>query len=447
MQILNQEFLILGISKSGYSVSDYILSHGGKCFFYEENSNQKIEDSISKITELGGVRVNKEECFNLLERINVLIISPGVPINHEIAVYAKQKGVKIIGELEFGFLCFMPLIIGVTGTNGKTTTVSLIDSILNSKKINHQLVGNIGVPITSKIDEINRNTVVVTEISSFQLESVSSFCPHVACVLNITPDHLERHFSMDNYIFLKKRIFKNQTKSEYTVLNYDDDIVRNFERETKANVVFVSIKEKVNGGYIEDGFFCFNNEKIMPIENLKIKGNHNLYDALFSIVVCKIIGIDNDSIKEGISSFNGVKHRIEYIGINNGVKYYDDSKATNTSSTINALETILEPKILILGGSEKGEEYNELFVKIKESNVKHVILTGASRYNMLNVASELGLREVTVTSDYINAFKIATLIAESGDTVLLSPACASFDAFKNYEERGDKFKEITGAKI
>lgn len=443
MYIKTQKFLVLGVSKSGYAVAKTVLEKGGTCYVYEELKSPKIDRSINELTALGAIRVKSANVDEFLQKTDVLVISPGVPINHDMAVKAKKLGKRIIGELEFGVLQFAPVMIAVTGTNGKTTTVTMIDAILKEQEIKSNLVGNVGIPITAKVSELESDSVCVAEVSSFQLESVFSFCPHISCVLNVAPDHLERHYTMENYVFLKKRIFKNQRESEYCVLNYDDEAVRSFYSEVRAKVVWVSLKERVEGAHRQDGKLYYNSEFIMNEQDLKLKGEHNVCDALFAIAAAKLMNVDNERIISALKNFKGVKHRIEFICEKNGVEFYNDSKATNTASTISAIETMRTPTVLILGGSEKGESYDSLFLKIKESPIKHVVLTGASRYNMLDSAGRIGYANLTVTPDFKHAVRIANLISEKGDSVLLSPACASFDSFTGYEERGDAFiKEV-----
>lgn len=442
MYIKNQVFLVLGISKSGFSAADYILKNGGKCFLYEQLKSSSIEEKISSLVALGGVVVSDEQIDQVIEEIDVLIISPGIPINHEVAVKSKRKDKRIMGELEFGYLCNLPTIIGVTGTNGKTTTCTMIESILSEWTKKCFLVGNVGVPVTSKASEIDRESYCVTEVSSFQLESAYSFCPHVSCVLNVAPDHLERHYSMENYVFLKKRIFKNQRESEYSVLNYDDSIVKTFYNECRAKVLWVSCKEKVNGAYTLDGNLHYKDDLIMKEADLAMRGAHNVYNALFAIAVCKLLNVPNKIIEKSLKSIKGIKHRIEYIKTINGVNYYNDSKATNVASTLTAISSMQSPTVLILGGSDKGENYDSLFERIRNSQIKHVILTGATRYAMLDSANKKGCLEVTITPDLEFAIKIANMISSKGDNVLLSPACASFDKFNSYEERGEKFTQL-----
>ncbi len=442
MDIRTQTFLVLGVSKSGYAAAEYILKRGGRCYFYEQLRSPKIDVASQKIIELGGLRVGDENVNEILSIIDVLLLSPGVPINHQVAVTAKQLGKRIIGELEFGWLQFLPTTVAITGTNGKTTTATLIDAILNETERKSCLTGNVGTPLTLKVNEKSNDKVFVVEVSSFQLESVNAFCPHVSCVLNISPDHLERHYTMDNYVYLKKRIYKNQRESEYTVLNYDDEVVRGVYPEVKAKVVWVSLSQRVDGAYRENGkLYCFG-EYIIDEDKLKLKGDHNVYDTLFAIVVARLLGVSVEIIQKSLAEFKGVKHRMETVCVKNGVTYYNDSKATNTASTISALEVVGGNTVLILGGSEKGEDYVVLFEKIKQLQLKQVVITGASRFNMLEAAGKVGFFETTVTAQFDNAVKIASFMACDGESVLLSPACASFDSFSGYEERGERFIKL-----
>ncbi len=444
MDIRTQTILILGVSRSGYSAGKYILANGGRCFLYEEQKSKKISEAIEELVSLGAKISPIPIDDDTLKKIDVVVISPGVPINHELAIKAKTLGKRIIGELEFAFMQKIPTTVAVTGTNGKTTTVSLIDAILKNSNRKSILIGNIGVPVSSKIDEMDKDTVCITEVSSFQLEGVSAFCPHIACVLNIAPDHLERHYDMQTYIFLKKRILKNQRESEYSVLNYDDKEVRAMFTENKAKIIWVSLTERVIGAYVKEDKIYFNDEPIMQVKELALDGEHNLYNALFSIAVAKLLGVENEIIVSALKEFKGVAHRVELIKEVNGVKYFNDSKSTNTASTITAIRTMKVPTVLILGGSEKGESYDKLFEEIKNSKISHVVLTGASRLNMWNSAVKSGYERVTITTDFCTAVKISALISKEGENVLLSPACASFDAFNNYEERGEVFRKTVG---
>ncbi len=441
MYVKNQIFLVLGVSKSGTSATKNILSRGGKCYIYEQLKSEKVQNSIEELLSLGAEFVRDEQVEQVLNRVDVVIISPGIAINHKVAVRAKQLNKRIIGELEFGYQLFIPPMVAVTGTNGKTTTVSFIDAIFNQAKLNCSLCGNVGVPITSKLND-GLDRVLVVEVSSFQLESISEFKPHISCFLNFSADHLERHYSMDNYLYLKKRIFKNQTESEFAVLNYDDTTIRELANEIRAKCLFISLNEIVDGAYMQGQSIYFNGEKIMDVCDLTLTGEHNIYNALFAICVSKLMGIDTECIRKALMNFKGVRHRIELIAKINGISFYNDSKATNTASTISAIKSMKNETMLILGGSEKGEDYTLLFNEISSSNVVHTVITGASGLNMVKACEQVGYKNYTYTLDFANAVHVAKMFAKNGQNVLLSPACASFDKFKNYEERGDAFVQL-----
>ncbi len=442
MYIKSQTFLVLGVSQSGFAAADYILDNGGRCFLVEELDIPKTKKAIADLREKGAIHLSREEALNRLAEIDVVVISPGIPINYDVAVQAKKLGKRIVGELEFGFLQFSPLTIGITGTNGKTTTVSLIDHVLKAAGMNSKAVGNIGVPISSQISNFENGTVFVAEVSSFQLETVNFFCPHIACVLNISPDHLDRHYTMENYIYLKKRILSSLRESEYAVLNFDDQTVRDFRTETRAKLIWVSLKEKVDGCYIEEGKIFYKQEYITDIDKLSLGGEHNIYNAMFAVAVGKLCGISTKDIALALGNFKGVANRMELIAERSGVKYINDSKATNTASCITAIKSLRNPTVLILGGSEKGETYDKLFEAVKEAPIKQVVLTGASRFNMLESAGRANVNDISLTGNFEFAVKIASMFADSGDIVLLSPACASFDNFSNFEERGQVFKRV-----
>ena len=447
MYITNMKFLILGVSRSGSSAGNYILDNGGKCYLYEEVENEKINQNIDELIKKGAKRIDNNEISDVMEIIEALIISPGVPINHPVAVLAKELNKKILGELEFAYQCLTPPVVAVTGTNGKTTTVSMIDKILQEANLKHVTVGNIGEPFTRKLDEINNKTICLTEVSSFQLEAVNKFSPLISCVLNITPDHLERHYSMENYIFLKKRIFKNQTSCDYLIINSDDEIVSKFANETDAKIINVSVNGEVDGAYRKEGKLFYFNQFIMEEKELIVRGNHNVYDALFAIAVSKILGVNNTVISNALANFKGIKYRIQLVSEVGGVKYYNDSKSTNTSSTITAIECMDSPTVLILGGSDKGENYKNLFSKIKESSIKHVIITGETRFKMCKDALDVGYTNFTLTDNFYLTIDIAKKISMPGDSVLFSPGCASYDKFKNFEERGEAFNNAVNSQI
>lgn len=435
-----QIFFVLGLSRSGRAAAEFLLDNGASVYIYDDLSGDRIEQNIKELEQMGALRVMESDLEKMPERCNALVLSPGVPIDHPLAIAFKRKGRAVLGETELAVRNMRCPIIAVTGTNGKTTTVSMLAQVLKKGGIAAEACGNIGTPLIEFCQE--EMDVAVAEISSFQLETLNSICPHVAMVLNITEDHLNRHYSMENYVFLKSKLLKNLTETEYAVLNYDDPIVRAFAEKTKAKVLFFSLKERVKGAYYENGDLYFGKERILSSEDLPIGGLHNVQNALAVIIAAKIMGIKTEDIVAALTEFKGVKHRLEQIAKIGGVTYVDDSKGTNVDATKKAIEGMREETILLLGGKNKGYEYANLFSTLKNSKVIHTVLYGENRYALLKSARENGFESVSLCENFELAVRIASLKAQSGQTVLLSPASASFDEFANYEERGDKFVEI-----
>ena len=436
-----QVYFVLGLSRSGRSATEFLLSRKATVYIYDDLSSERIEQTISTLVQQGAKRVNREQLSQMPDICDALVLSPGIPIDNPIAVAFKRKGRAVMGETELAVRRMRCPIIAVTGTNGKTTTVSLITDILTRGGYKATSCGNIGQPMTGFCD-LDENEIAVAEISSFQLETLNSICPHIAVALNVTEDHLNRHYNMENYVFLKRKLFKNCTETEYAVLNYDDTTVRSFAEKTKARIVWFSLRERVNGAFFENGALWFANEKIIDARDLFAGGLHTIQNALASIAVAKIMGVKTQMIIDTLTSFKGIKHRLEEVGKVNGVTYIDDSKGTNVDATLKAIETMKENTVLLLGGKNKGYDYQSLFTALKNSKIKHAVLYGENRYELLKSARGNGFENITVCKDFEFAVLVASLKAKKGETVLLSPASASFDAFTSYEERGDKFVEI-----
>ena len=439
MYLKQDKFIVVGISKSGISSARFLLSKGAKCYVYDDSENPKVIEDCKRLEDEGAIWVNKKEVFDLLPEIDVVVLSPGVAIDHDLPVRAKKMNKRIIGELELAYLFCKTPIIAVTGTNGKTTTCTMIDTVLKSAGLNSILCGNIGTPFVSRVDGEREDSFFVVETSSFQLETVSAFCPHVAVITNVTPDHLSRHYNMENYLYVKSRILKNLQESEYAVLCYDDPLVQKLGEKTKAKVIYFSVKTKVNGCYLEGGKIYFKGKEIASVQDLPISGEHNILNFLATACVAFAIGLSCDDVIQGIKDFKGVKHRIQHVATKQGVDYVNDSKATNIDATCKAIDAISKPTVLILGGKDKGIAFDSLFEKIKSSRVKCVILTGESRYKLLDGALKSNYHNVSMVSDFYTAIDLAKLIATDGDCVLLSPACSSFDSFSDFEHRGDEF--------
>lgn len=439
MLFQTQTFLVAGLSRSGISAADYLLDRGAKVYLFDDVEEEHVKDAALALKARGASILKREELTDYSERCDVLVLSPGIPVDHPLPVAFRRLGKRIIGEAELGALALRCPVVAITGTNGKTTTVTMLEQILNATGKKSVACGNVGKPITSAIGELGEDGIAVAEISSFQLETLYSLRPHIAVVLNITEDHLNRHYNMENYVYLKSRILKNCAESEYCVLNYDDPTVRGFSEKTKAKPVYFSVRERVEGAYIQDGSLCYYGERVLAVQDLPLSGEHNLANALAAIACAKIMGAETSAIAGALKNFRGVSHRIQRLGEVNGVNFIDDSKATNVDSAIKAVESVKGETILLLGGKDKGYSYETLFETIKSSGVVHCVLYGENAFKILNAALKKGYTMVTLCRPFDMAVRVAYLTAKKGQNVLLSPASASFDAFKSYEERGDRF--------
>lgn len=441
MYLKRQAFLVLGLSKSGRAAAEFLLSEKAITYIYDDMNSDRVEQVSVALEKQGAKRVAKEDLPGLVERCDALVLSPGIPIDHPLAVAFKRSHRAVIGEAELAARFMRCPMIAVTGTNGKTTTVSLLTETLCKGGFSAQACGNIGSPMIDYC-HLTGESVAVAEISSFQLETLQSIRPHIAMVLNITEDHLNRHYNMENYIFLKSRLLKNCAETEYAVLNYDDPIVRGFAEKTKAQVLYFSVKERVNGAYYEGGALYFGKEKILSVSDLPIGGLHNVQNALAVIIAAKIMGVKNEDIASALTTFKGIKHRVELVATVDGVAYINDSKGTNVDATLKAVEAMKADTVLLLGGKNKGYEYEKLFSALAGSRVVHAVLYGENRFNLLKSARACNYEAVTLCDTFDFAVRVAVLKAKAGQNVLLSPASASFDEFANYEERGETFVAI-----
>ncbi len=437
-------FLIVGMKKSGLSVSKLLLEKGAKVYVYDDAKISQSQENINEIVSLGGLSVI--DALKTLEIVDVVVLSPGVPVDNEIAVKARVLKKRIIGEIELASYFITSPLVAVTGTNGKTTVCSMLSHLLTTANQDNLLLGNVGTPLSSMVSEFADDTIGVVEVSSFQLETIARFTPHIACILNVTPDHLDRHYNMENYLFLKRKLIMNLRESEYAVLNYDDENVKDSASKTRGKVIWFSKDNKVADCFIEDGIIYYQGEVVLKVSDVSLEGVHNLSNILAVICISRLLGINCEEIKKGIMTFKGVKHRIQQVEEIDGVTFYNDSKSTNPDSCIKAVETMTSPTILIIGGYDKGFNYDETFNLIKENgNVKQVVITGNSANKMYNSAIKAGYDNVSVVRDFTLAIKVAKDLAKNGYSVLFSPATSSFDLFSGYEERGDKFIEIVNS--
>lgn len=443
MYFKNQRFLVAGMSKSGESGADFLIERGADVYVYDDVVSEAVSAVMAGLEERGAQIVSPDELNDCVKKCDILVLSPGIPIDHPLPVAFRRAGKSIIGEEELAAMFLRATAVAVTGTNGKTTTVSMLDAILKAAGHSSVACGNIGNPLIKEVDKLSYDDYAVIEVSSFQLETLSSLRPHIAVITNITEDHLNRHYNMENYVFLKSKILRNLRESEYAVLNYDDETVRGLASNTKARTVFFSAERKLDGGaYYENGTLYFAGEKYFGVEEMTVSGIHNVYNALACIAVCRVLGIDKKSVVQAICSFKGVKHRIEKIKEVNGVTYVDDSKGTNVDAAIRAVESMNCPTVLLLGGKDKGYDYSPLFTALLKSKVTHAVIYGENRFKMLNAAIKTGFVSFSLCAEFETAVKLAQFIAKPGQCVLLSPASSSFDSFSNYEERGEAFKKL-----
>lgn len=442
MYFKGQKFLIAGMSVSGESSARFLLERGADVFVYDDIVSDNISKVYDELQALGAHVVTAENLDAAAYKCDILVLSPGIPIDTALPVAFRKQNKLIIGEEELAAMFLRATSVAVTGTNGKTTTLSMLNQMISACGERCVACGNNGNPLIKEVENLTFKDFAVIEISSFQLETLTSLRPHVAVITNVTEDHLNRHYNMENYIFLKSKILRNLRESEFAVLNYDDPIVRGFAKNTKAKVVYFSIQSRVDGAYYENGSVYFNGERYFDINDMALGGVHNIYNALACVAVAGIMGFDRRRAGEALCAFKGVSHRIEKVREVNGVTYIDDSKGTNVDATIKAAQAMNSPTVLLLGGKDKGDDYVPLFTGLSSTPVVHAIIYGENRFKMLNAAIKAGFVSFSLCAEFETAVKLAQFTAKPGQCVLLSPASSSFDSFANYEERGDAFKQL-----
>lgn len=447
MDLKNKNVLLVGLAKTGVSTIKKLNKLGANIIVNDIKPKEKLEGIIEEIDNLDNIEYVLGKHLENIENIDLTIVSPGVPLDLPFIEKIKSEGIKIIGEVELAYkLSKNSTFIGITGTNGKTTTTSLVGEMFKKANKDTYIVGNIGNPVIDTVDLTDENSYLVTELSSFQLESIEDFKPKVSTIINITEDHLNRHHTMENYINAKARVFKNQDKTDFTILNYDDSIVRDLGKNSNGNVLYFSIKEEVKqGAYLDK-----NNNIVIKVDGkelvlmnkseLSLPGNHNLENAMSAILMAYVLNIDTDVIIDTLRTFKGVEHRLEFVTNKDGIMFVNDSKGTNPDSTIKAITSYEKPIVLIAGGYEKQSDFTEM-IEYATKNVKALVLLGQTADKISTTAKEHGINNISKVEDMEAAVKKAYEIAESGDVVLLSPACASWDMYPNFEARGLDFKE------
>lgn len=428
MNILTKNFLVYGTGLSGTSSVSFLLSRGAKNVYVYD------DDEENKQYLRGTTRLHSLKDISSLD-IECVVLSPGIEVigNKNIELF-EQNNISYLSEFSLGFMYANGKKICITGTNGKTTTVNLIYEMCKTKYKNVFLCGNTNIPITKVANMTTKDSIVICEVSSFALETAKDVKPDICSILNITNDHITRHKSFENYKQVKQKITSLQDNFCYFVCNEDFDII------TNAKICTYSLKNKTNGAYLNNNYVCYNNKKIINKKNIKLIGEKNLENILCATSIAKLLKIKNSKIKKVLKNFNGLKHRLEVVLVEDNITYIDDSKATNPDSTICALDSFTKDIILLLGGSDKGYSYDEIFTKC--SHVKQIVTFGEMSEKIKLCAIANKFEEVISFKTLKEATLHARSIARSGDIVLLSPACASFDEFKSYAERGDEFAKI-----
>ncbi|MEO8664871.1 MAG: UDP-N-acetylmuramoyl-L-alanine--D-glutamate ligase [Ignavibacteria bacterium] len=449
--ITNSSFTILGAGRSGIAAAKLLKRNGAKVFLSDSTEKSKLkyfDESILKEEEIEfELGKHSEKIFDN----EIFITSPGISPGSEVLVKAGKLGIKIYSEIEAAYwFCRCP-VIAITGTNGKTTTSVLTGEIFRNAGFDVRVCGNVGLAFSEVVSELREDSIAVLEVSSFQLNYIEEFRPNVAVVLNITPDHIDWHGSFDNYLKAKLELTKNQSSEDLAIINYDDEVLRKSIENLNAKKAFFSLKNDLikeniaTGSFPEKGEIIYFDkeknieEKIMETREISIRGNHNLYNSLAAIISARAFDIKKELIGETLKEFKGVEHRIEFVREIAGIKFYNDSKATNIDSLIVALESFDGDLILILGGRESGNDYSRSDKPVKDK-VKEIIAIGETRDKIYDHFK--GYKKVTKVNSMEEAVIKAFEISSGKDSVLLSPACKSFDMFDSYEHRGKEFKKF-----
>lgn len=448
MDLKNRKVLVVGLATTGVPLVKVLRKLGAKVLITDTKSPEDLKQTTEELNLTSKEMLLGHQIKNLEEAGSpeLIVLSPGVPMEIPLVLEAKRADIEVIGEIELAYRLMKGKLIAITGTNGKTTTTALTGEIFKREKPRTHVVGNIGVPMISKVLESTEDDYFITEVSSFQLESIKEFKPDVATILNLTPDHLNRHKTMENYARCKMNIFMNQGPGEIAIINYDDEFLRNVTLNLSSRIVYFSRMETLEQGvFIKDGKIIIkeNNRELEIIgkDQLIILGEHNVENALAATALAWSMGLEIDNIRDGLINFPGVEHRMEVCGEVNGITFINDSKGTNPDASIKAVEAVNAPIILLAGGMDKGSDFKELIDHFP-GKVKYLILYGETAKVIEKTAHQNNFRNTKIVQDLEEAVESSFKLGEKGDVILLSPACASWDMYSSYEKRGAHFKEL-----
>ena len=446
MDFSGKRVLVVGLGKSGVASALFIKERGARVTVSDAKPEEQLRNEIPVLLDHGIAVETGGHGERTFRGQDLIVVSPGVPVDAPLLVQARAVGEPVIGEIELAAQFLHGPVAAITGSNGKTTTTSLAGEVLTGGGLPTLVGGNIGTPAISLVSHANPNTWIVLEVSSFQLETIATFRPHIAVILNVTPDHLDRHRTFQAYVDAKARIFENQQSTDFAVLNKDDTTCEALADRVRANLFWFSRKREVKqGAWVHDGRIWFRDSKsqeIMLVSEIPLKGAHNVENVLAGVCIGLLAGAKPNEIRQAIRSFKAVEHRLEFVAKIQGVDYYNDSKATNVDATIKALESFPANIHLILGGKDKGSDYTVLNDLLRQ-RVKRVYTIGAAA---AKIESQIqNSAEITHAETLETAVQLASKNAKPNDVVLLAPACASFDQFENYEHRGRVFKEVVNS--
>ena len=445
----NQKVLVFGSGISGIGSAQLLEKVGREVILYDGNAaldREALKKQLGENTKAEIILGDLAE--DVMKTLDLVVMSPGVPTDLPIVNQMREMGIPIWGEIELAYTYGKGDVLAITGTNGKTTTTALLGEIMKSFKERVYVVGNIGNPYTMAALDMTENSVAVAEVSSFQLETIHEFRPCVSAILNITPDHLNRHHTMEAYIAAKEDVAKNQTEEHTCVLNYEDEVLRKFGDNVKAKVLYFSSQHKLDKGiYLDNGNIVYKDgeeQVLCHVDELQLLGTHNYENVMAASAMAIAYGVPMDVIREVVKAFAGVAHRIEFVCEKGGVAYYNDSKGTNPDAAMKGIQAMNRKTLLIGGGYDKDSEYEE-WIEAFDGKVKYLVLLGQTREKIADAARRMGFENIIMVDSLEEAVSTCAKLAEPGEAVLLSPACASWGMFKHYEERGDKFKELVNA--
>ncbi|MDO5095790.1 MAG: UDP-N-acetylmuramoyl-L-alanine--D-glutamate ligase [Peptostreptococcaceae bacterium] len=447
MDLTNKTVMVIGLGKSGFDLVAFLNQKAKKTIAFDSNASVREHyehEGLDKVEFHFGSNPTGEE------EIDLAVISPGIPLELDFVQRLKSRHVEIIGEVELAYRSTKGVFVGITGTNGKTTTTALVGELFKNAGFDTRVVGNIGKPIISEVSDSNEKTVFVTELSSFQLETIRDFRSHLATIINLTEDHLNRHKTMENYAEIKSRIFENQEPDDFAIVNLDDEYGISLAQRSKGKKFYTSVHEEPKKEfspalYIKEGKIFYRDQEteqvLIETREIFLKGNHNYENVLIASAMAICYGIELSVITDTLRAFRGVAHRLEWVKDINGIHFVNDSKGTNPDASVKALEAIEKNILLIAGGMDKYSVFDD-FIQAFANRVKSAILLGETKNKLAETMIRFGFSEFELVSDMDEAVRTAFAMAKAGDTVLLSPACASWDMYKSFEERGEHFKKI-----